>query len=95
MNESMDPTTWPDCIDCGDPHGGTCPGDRCRDCDMDYVVSTSSCRECFAWIWSEEWGGAASKQHKPGCSLANEDDFTARDADELKRVRTERCGWSP
>lgn len=37
---------YPDCIDCGESGAGSCPGDRCRECDIDHLQKWLRCSEC-------------------------------------------------
>jgi len=81
------------CIDCGDPDPGMPP--RCRECAMDDLVSYGTCRECLMWIIAESWVGPPPAQHRPGCSLTNEPEFTARTDEERARVRDRRLRGGP
>ena len=67
--------TWPTCIDCNEPDSASLPGCRCRDCDIEHVIGRGSCRECDHWIKREDMYGPRATQHKPGCSLANAEDW--------------------
>jgi len=87
--------TWPPCIDCGAPEAGTCPGQRCRDCDLEFIVATSTCRECLQWMMREDVAGPLRDQHAPECSLRDAEDYHARDDAELRAVRERRYGWAP
>lgn len=87
-----DGRNWPACIDCGEPNSGSCPAGRCRDCDQEYVVASSSCRECARWMWREEFGGPIAQQHAAGCSLANDPDYAPRTPEELAALRTRKFG---
>ena len=60
----------PDCIDCKE-----CPatsGPRCRDCDIEWLMTSTSCRECRVFLMREEVGGPLPAQHVGGCSLATD-----------------------
>lgn len=70
-----DGTPWPTCIDCNEPDSASLPGCRCRDCDIAYHVDGSSCRACGVFIMREDVAGPAASQHKPGCALAEADDW--------------------
>lgn len=37
---------FPPCVDCGEPDAGSCPGDRCRECDIDHLHKWLRCAEC-------------------------------------------------
>ena len=64
------------CVDCTEPDArGTSPGGRCRECDIEHAVGSSSCRECGVFIMRVEIAGPVASQHKPGCSLATADDY--------------------
>ena len=76
------------CIDCDEP---TLNEDRCRDCDQDYVVNTSSCRECGRWIWAEEFGGPIPNQHRGGCLLTYDPEFHPRNDEEIAAVAKMRA----
>lgn len=48
------PEEWPPCVDCDEPGArGTSPGGRCRECDIEYLMHTGSCRECGVFIMRE------------------------------------------
>jgi len=91
----MSTAPFPPCIDCGEPEAGTCPAQRCRECDMEFITSTSTCRECGTWIVRAEFGGPRRDQHAPECSLRDAEDYHARDDAELRAVRERRYGWAP
>ena len=70
------PEEWPPCVDCDEPGArSTSPGGRCRECDIEHIVGTGSCRECGVFVMREEIAGPRAAQHKPGCSLADSDDY--------------------
>lgn len=82
----------PKCIDC-DEEQGSCPGGRCRDCDMEYLFTSGSCRECHVWMMKPEMAGrSVAEQHKAGCSLRDVDDYGPRDDAELTAIRVARYG---
>lgn len=91
----MNETTWPPCVDCGEPEAGTCPEQRCRDCDLEYICTTSSCRECARFMGREDMFGPLRDQHAPECSLRDAEDYHARDDAALRAVRERRYGWAP
>ena len=80
---------WPKCIDC-DEAAGTCPGGRCRDCDIDWLFKSGSCRECARWLMRENIAGPVAQQHKAWCSLAHEPDCYPRTEEELDAVAVKR-----
>lgn len=82
------------CVDCEDERG-TLPGGRCRECDIDHVTSSGSCRECYVWIIGPDWGGPIESQHKAGCSLRTVQDYGPRTEAEYLAVREARVGWAP
>lgn len=81
----------PKCIDC-DEERGTCPGGRCRGCDIEYLFCDGSCRECHTWIVREEYGGPIAEQHKAGCPLRAAENYGPRDDAEVAVIRRARYG---
>jgi len=86
---------FPPCVDCGEPDSGTCLDGRCRDCDLEYVATLSTCRECLEWILRENVGGPRAKQHKAGCSIAEDPIYYPRTDEESAATRKARYGWAP
>lgn len=84
---------FPPCVDCGE-EPGTCPEGRCRDCDIEHLMTAGSCRECLTWIMREDMAGPREKQHSIGCSLAAEPCYP-RNAAEYIATRKMRYGWTP
>jgi hypothetical protein len=39
------PCMWPPCVDCEDDHASS-PGNRCRDCDLQYLMHRMECSGC-------------------------------------------------
>jgi hypothetical protein len=92
MGAAAEPTS-PPCVDCGE-EPGSCPDGRCRDCDIEHLMSAGSCRECLTWIMREEMAGPREKQHSIGCSLTAEPCYP-RNAAEYIATRKARYGWTP
>lgn len=49
----------------------------CRDCDIEWCFAMALCRECKTGIYNPEFYGPIPEQHKPGCSLRDNPDYTA------------------
>jgi hypothetical protein len=60
------------CIDCGQP---TLNPERCRECDIEWLMETwPRCDECGERLWSDVGVALFNLKnggHKPGCSQAN------------------------
>lgn len=54
------------CVGCGDK---TYNPERCRDCDIEHLITSGLCRECGVWIVREDIAGPMPSQHKPECTL--------------------------
>lgn len=89
---SGDGRNWPACVDCGEPDSGSCPEGRCRDCDIEYLIVSGSCRECARAVWREEYGGPIAQQHADGCSLANDPHYGPRTPEEFNALRARKLG---
>lgn len=81
----MSEPAWVECRECGaetlNDNG------LCRDCFHSELVAQSSCRECGRWIiCSPRAETPARKQHKPGCSLTDTDEWHPRTHEELNEV---------
>lgn len=81
------------CERCGDP---TLNDQYCRDCDIEWCVAMSLCRECKISICNPIFYGPIPAQHKSGCSLRDDPNYTAPteaerwalwDAELLKRAQ--------
>lgn len=92
MRRVAPPTSSPNrdpapCVDCGeDP--GTLPDGRCRDCDLEYVASWSTCRSCRRFMIRVDVAGPLSDQHAPDCPLRFDPDCLPRTCEEAAALRS-------
>lgn len=78
------------CKDCGDL---TFNDERCRDCDIEHLRASGSCRECFVWLIDPDNPVGVRvppvpMQHKQGCSLRDDPRPYPRTPAEVAAVRT-------
>ncbi len=84
------------CPFCGDATYGmtfASPGKgMCRECDIEYVFARGECRECKTWMVNPEFvKRSIAEQHKPGCSLRDDENYCHQTDDEVIRA----MGYEP
>jgi len=90
-----EPTTYPACKDCGEPDSASSPDGRCRECDIEYLLSRVACRECLTFMVRPDAfipPVPISKQHALGCSLRDVPDYYPRNEAEYRAVRKAKTG---
>ncbi len=65
MSDADDHEQHP-CEACDEPTGNE---RLCRECDIEMLIDTASCRECGTFLMRVKVAGPIAKQHKAGCSL--------------------------
>lgn len=72
---------------CGEELDPPVPMRLCRDCNLDVLVASSSCRECCVWLIREDVAKVAVRdQHGACCSLREVRSCRPRSPEEIIEV---------